>query len=295
MFRREILNRISRRFTRETPQNFFILLWNFAGRFADFSRMIIALLTDFGIRDYFVGAMKGAILTVNETVKIVDITHEIPAQDISSGSFTLRACYKNFPKKTIFVAVVDPGVGSRRRAILVETPDYYFVAPDNGLLSFIFNEKTNFRVFELTEKKFFAANVSRTFHGRDVFAPAAAHLSKGAAPNEFGAETKDFVHHATTKPQKVSENEIEAEILNIDRFGNMITNLEEKDLFEKFTLQIGEKIIDKLQNFFAEAADGEVFMILGSAGFLEIVAFGDSAASLLDAKIGQKFLMTKNV
>ena len=109
--------------------------------------MIIALLTDFGTKDYFVGAMKGAILTVNDTAKIVDITHEIPPQDVRSASFTLRACYKNFPEKTIFVAVVDPGVGSNRRAILVETNNYYFVAPDNGLLSFVFDAETNFRVF----------------------------------------------------------------------------------------------------------------------------------------------------
>jgi S-adenosylmethionine hydrolase len=255
--------------------------------------MTIALLTDFGTKDYFVGAMKGAILSVNEIAKIVDITHEIPPQDILSASFTLRACYKNFPKKTIFVAVVDPGVGSNRRAILVETNDYYFVAPDNGLLSFVFDAEKDFRVFELTNEKFFAENVSRTFHGRDVFAPVAAHLSKGAKPSEFGAEVKDFIHFESANPRKISASKIEAEIIHIDRFGNLITNLEEKDLPASFSLEISGKIIYKMQDFFAEAETGEVFMILGSASFLEIVAFRDSAANLLNAKVGQKILMTK--
>ncbi len=257
--------------------------------------MVIALLTDFGTKDYFVGAMKGAILSVNENAKIIDITHEISPQDIRSASFTLRACYKNFPSKTIFVAVVDPGVGSNRRAILVETDDYYFIAPDNGLLSFVFDEKTNFRVFDLKNEKFFAEKVGQTFHGRDIFAPVAAHLSKGVQPNKFGKEVEDFVHHKTAHPRKVSAAKVEAEIIHIDRFGNLITSLEVKDLHEKFTLEIGMKRIDKIQNYFAEAEKSEVFMILGSAGFLEIVAFRDSAANLLNAKIGQKILMTKTV
>lgn len=256
--------------------------------------MTIALLTDFGTQDYFVGAMKGAILSVNENAQIVDITHEIPPQDITSASFTLRACYKTFSKQTIFVAVVDPGVGSNRRAILVETNNYYFIAPDNGLLSFIFDAEKDFHIFELTNKEFFAENVSRTFHGRDVFAPVAAHLSKDAKPNEFGNEIKDYIHSNAANPREISANQIEAEIIHIDRFGNLITNLEKKDLTENFSLKIGGKTIDKLQYFFAEAATGEAFAILGSAGFLEIVAFRESAANLLNAKIGQKFLLIKN-
>jgi S-adenosylmethionine hydrolase len=291
--------RASRRFRSAKPHEIFsILLWDFSGVsriFYSFVEMVIALLTDFGTKDYFVGAMKGVILTVNQDVKIIDITHEIPPQNISSASFTLHACYKSFPQKTIFIAVVDPGVGSNRRAILVETDDYYFVAPDNGLLSFVFDQNSNFRVFELTEKKFFAEKISQTFHGRDIFAPVAAHLSKGVKPNAFGTEIKDFVYFRTAKPQKNSVNKIEAEIIHIDRFGNLITNLKEKDLPEKFLLEISTKRISKLQNFFAEAETGEVFMILGSAGFLEIVAFQDSAANLLNAKIGQKILVTKTV
>ena len=254
--------------------------------------MLFALLTDFGTKDYFVGAMKGTILAINENARIVDITHEIPPQNISAASFTLRACYRCFPEKTIFVAVVDPGVGSKRRAILVETADYYFIAPDNGLLSFIFNEEKDFRVYEITNEEFFHHPVSRTFHGRDIFAPSAAHLSKGKNPAEFGKEIKDFVYFRESKPQKLSETHIEAEIIHIDHFGNLITNLKREDLPRDFTLEINNKKVNKLCNFFAEAEKDELFMILGSAGFLEIAVFQNSAADLLNAEVGQKVLLT---
>lgn len=254
----------------------------------------IALLTDFGTRDYFVGAVKGAILSVCEAARIIDITHEIEAQNIQSASFTLRACYKNFPPKTIFVAVVDPGVGSNRLAILVETPDYFFVAPDNGLLSFVFDEAENFRVFELTDQKYFAPNVSRTFHGRDVFAPVAAHLANGVETSEFGNEIQDFVAVEEDKPHKISEKIVEGEIVHADCFGNLITNFREEDLPAKFYLKIaGGRKIAKLQTFFAEAESGEIFMIFGSAGFLEIAAFRASAQVLLKARRGEKIFAVK--
>ena len=256
--------------------------------------MVIALLTDFGTKDYFVGAMKGAILSINVDAKIVDITHEIAPQDLTAASFTLRACYENFPHKTIFVAVVDPGVGSDRKAVLAATDDYYFVAPDNGLLSFIYDEKRKFRVYELTEEKFFAEKISRTFHGRDVFAPVAAHISNGVQPNEFGKEIKDYIRLKTAAPHSRTEKQIEAEIVYADRFGNLVTNLKQSDLPEKFTLEVGEKVIGKLQIYFAEAEKGELFMIIGSAGFLEIVAFRDSAQSILRVAVGEKVRLTTN-
>ena len=247
--------------------------------------MIIALLTDFGTKDYFAGAMKGAILSINAGAKIVDITHEIPPQNIKSAAFTLRACCEDFPAKTIFVAVVDPGVGSARKAILVETEKYFFIAPDNGLLSFIFNEG---RVFELTNTKYFAEKISRTFHGRDVFAPVAAHLSVGVEPNELGIETKDFVCFETAAPRSLSGETIEAEIIHIDHFGNLITNLRARDLPEEFSLEINGKTIERRRNFYAEAEAGEIFTILGSAGFLEIAARQNSASKLLNAQSGGK-------
>jgi S-adenosyl-L-methionine hydrolase (adenosine-forming) len=276
----------------------FFLLFDFARLCGYFFAMtneskpnFIAFLTDFGTKDYFVGAMKGAILTINPHAQIVDITHEIEPQAIKSASFTLRACYRNFPHKTIFVTVVDPGVGSARRGILVETDDYFFVAPDNRLLSFIFNEAKEFRVYELKNKQFFAKKVSTTFHGRDIFAPVAAHLSKGVKPSELGQEITDYKRFEEANSRKISDTEIESEIIHIDRFGNLITNLKAEDLPEKFALEIGRKRIEKLQNYFAEAEKSELFMIFGSAEFLELVAFQDSAENLLQVEIGQKIMV----
>ena len=264
---------------------------------------VITLLTDFGTKDYFSGAMKGAILSVNPQANVVDITHEIPSHDVRSAAFTLANYYKNFPPATIHVCVVDPGVGSERRAVLLEAGDYFFLAPDNGLLSFVFDEFENrenaplpprvlpprrFRVFELKNEKYFAANVSRTFHGRDVFAPVAAHLSNGVEPEEFGAEIDDFIRFETPKPRKISAVETEAEIIHIDCFGNLITNLKTEDLPAKFVLEVNGTRVEKHRKFYAEAGKSEIFSISGSAGFLEVAAFRDSAESLLQAEVGAK-------
>jgi S-adenosylmethionine hydrolase len=284
------LSRAKRLFNpRNLVKPFFLLLAlrNFVD---NFFVMIIALLTDFGVRDYFVGAMKGAILSVNADAKIVDITHEIPPQDVKTAAFTLQACYADFPEKTIFVAIVDPGVGSNRKAILVETEKYFFIAPDNGLLSFIFDERSS--VFELTNERFFRQTISRTFHGRDVFAPVAAHLSNGVAPNEFGEKIKEFIRFETPAPRKVYVDKIEAEIIHVDRFGNLITNLKAEDLPENFSLEIGGKTIDRRRNFYAEAERDELFMIWGSAGFLEVASAQNSASKLLNAENGAKVLIS---
>ena len=250
--------------------------------------MIIALLTDFGTRDYFVGAMKGVILSINQNANIIDITHEIAPQSISAAGFILQNCYSEFPEKTVFTAVVDPGVGSARRAILVETGRYFFIAPDNGLLSFVFEEFENRRVFAIENDKFFRRPVSRTFHGRDIFAPCAAHLSAGIKPSEFGTQINDFVVLPSRKPHKTSENSIEAEVVFIDQFGNLITNLTAADLKNEFSLNINGREINVLLKYFAEAKPEELFLIEGSAGYLEIVAFQSSARDKLNAEIGQK-------
>jgi S-adenosylmethionine hydrolase len=257
-------------------------------------RKVIALLTDFGTKDYFVGALKGVITSINPNANVVDITHEIEPQNIASADFTLRVCYKSFPKQTIFVAVVDPGVGSNRKAILVETDDYYFIAPDNGLLSFVFNGRDEFKVFEVTEDRFFAENVSATFHGRDVFAPAAAHLSNGIKCDDFGNRTTDFVIRNENLPRKIAVNRIEAEVIHIDRFGNLITNLTPENLPHEFVVEVNNTNISKMLNYFAEAEKSELFTIVGSANFLEIVAFRDSAADIIGAKIGQKVFVTNS-
>jgi S-adenosylmethionine hydrolase len=249
--------------------------------------MPIALLTDFGTRDYFVASMKGVILSIDPAAVIVDITHEIPAQDISEAAFTLRACYRDFPAGTIFVAVVDPGVGSERQAILAEAGGRYFIAPDNGLLSFIRDNEADAQVFQISNPEFSAAHISSTFHGRDIFAPAAAHLSRGTAPAQFGPLISDYVCVSPTKPT-VSEQEIEGEVIHIDRFGNIVTNLKPEDLPAKFIIKIGDRIIETHRKFYAEAENTEVFSIMGSAGYLEISVREGSAAAVLGARTGDK-------
>lgn len=260
---------------------------------------LLSLLTDFGTSDYYVGAMKGAILSVCPSSHIVDITHEIPPQDIHTAAFTLLASYQTFPKKTIHIAVVDPGVGSNRKAILIQTRDYYFVAPDNGLLSYIAEKEKDVRIFQLTNEKYFHQPVSATFHGRDIFAPVAAYLSCGVKPKKFGKEIGDYVRLDSLNP-KIDGKILKGRIINIDRFGNIVTNITHEHLtqqmFERgFALKIGEHEIKKHQNFYAEAnAKGEIFIIIGSAGFFEIVAYRDSAASLLGAKTLEQVFLFPN-
>jgi S-adenosylmethionine hydrolase len=252
--------------------------------------MPIALLTDFGTRDYFVAAMKGMILSIDPTAVIVDITHDITPQAIGEAAFTLRACYRDFPPGTIFVAVVDPGVGSTRRAILAEAAGYYFLAPDNGLLSFILNADTLARVTQISNPEFTAAHPGSTFHGRDIFAPAAAHLSRGAAPAGFGPGITDHVCVFEGKPN-ISEQGIEGRVIHIDRFGNVVTNLTPDDLPTKFIVEIGDTVVERHRKFYAEAETSEVFSIWGSAGYLEISVREGSAKDMLGAQTGQKILV----
>jgi S-adenosylmethionine hydrolase len=260
--------------------------------------MLITLLTDFGTADYFVGAMKGVILSINPNARIVDITHEIPPQDILSGAFTLSAVYKDFPEDTIHVAVVDPGVGSLRRPILVSGGNQFFIGPDNGLFSFVYEREPRARVFHLTNEDYFRRPVSATFHGRDVFAPIAAALAKGIAPEHLGVEIRDYVRLPEIKPQAAGGGTIEAAILHIDRFGNCITNLTRDSLTEEMiargvTLTISGREIACFRHFFAEGKEepDELFAIWGSTGFLEIAAFRASAAKILEVQAGQEIIV----
>jgi S-adenosylmethionine hydrolase len=256
--------------------------------------MLITLLTDFGTADYFVGAMKGVVLSINPEAQIVDITHEIPPQDILAGAFTLLAAYKSFPAETIHVAVVDPGVGSARRPILVAAGGQFFIGPDNGLFGYIYEREPEARVFHLTRAEYFRSSVSSTFHGRDVFAPIAGALSKGVSPEQLGDEIIDYTGLPPLRPKQSSGKAIEASIIHIDRFGNCITNLTRDDLTEEamargVSLRINGQEISRFRRFFAEGESvaGELFAIWGSAGFLEIAAFSASAAQLLKARRGQ--------
>lgn len=252
----------------------------------------ITLLTDFGTQDYFVAAMKGVILSSNPDATIVDISHEIPPQDIYAGAFNLLAVYQNFPAGTIHAAVVDPGVGSERRAIIMECAGQFFVGPDNGLFSFIVQREGKHRTHQVTNEKFFRHPVSNTFHGRDVFAPVAAALANGAEPGAFGPLIDTIVELQSLTPLQGTDGTIEGAIIHIDRFGNVITNLTTKDLGSQdnaVQININGRQITSYRQFFAETSVGadELFMFLGSAGFIEIAARNASAASILNAQRGQ--------
>ena len=267
--------------------------------FTERSRMsIITLLTDFGTADYFVGAMKGALLSVHPDAQIVDLTHDIPAHDIEAGAFTLLLASETFPAGTIHVAVVDPGVGSARRPILVVAGRQLFVGPDNGLFGYIYEREKECRVFHLTNTEYFRPAVCATFHGRDIFAPVAGALSRGVAPDVLGETITDEVRLARPRPRRLDDGTLEASVIHLDRFGNCITNITPADLSEAemasgARLIIGGHEITSFRHFFAEAASapGDLLAIWGSAGFLEIAAYCASAARLVGAQRGQKVIV----
>jgi S-adenosylmethionine hydrolase len=243
---------------------------------------VITLLTDFGTVDYFVGAVKGAILSVNPGAVIVDITHEIPPQDIETGAFTLVAAYQTFPAGTIHVAVVDPGVGSERRPLIVSANEQFFVGPDNGHFSYIYDREPSHQSFHVTSDRYFRPSVSSTFHGRDIFAPVAAALSNGVAPEEFGMLIDDEV--------RLPSLETPLRIIHIDRFGNCITNIT-RDL-SPGEIVVKGKTISEIRQFYGEGDDRSLFAIWGSAGFLEISVNGGSAAKVLGAARGDEISFT---
>ena len=264
---------------------------------------IITLLTDFGTADYFVGALKGAILSVNARARIVDLTHEISAHDVQAGAFNLLAAYSDFPPGTIHVAVVDPGVGSTRRPLLVATQNYFFVGPDNGLFSYVCEGEHDVRVYHVTNEKFFRAPLSATFHGRDIFAPVAAALSNNVAPETFGELIEDYARLKSLRPVRDDGGGGEAwsaAIIHVDRFGNLITNITRREVAgEEFSrgakLEIGGREINSFRRFYADdagVAGDELFAIWGSAGFLEIAADCASAAKMLRAERGHAVRVT---
>jgi S-adenosylmethionine hydrolase len=215
--------------------------------------------------------MKGVILSINPDATIVDITHEIPPQDIETASFNLLSCYRDFPKGTIHVAVVDPGVGSDRRAIIVECCDQFFVGPDNGLFSWICESEKEWTARTISNDKFFRKPVSNTFHGRDIFAPVAAALSAGHQPEGFGPQLTDIVRLPALEPLTINANAVEGRIIHIDRFGNCVTNftretLESRGRATSWRIILDDREVDSFRSFFADSTKDEIFAIVGSAG-----------------------------
>lgn len=255
---------------------------------------IITLLSDFGLKDPYVAEMKAVILSICSKARIVDITHEVEKFNVRMGAFLLASAAPYFPKGTIHVAVVDPGVGTKRRPIVVVTKQAFYVGPDNGLLMVAAQRQGVAHVYHITNRKFMLPKISRTFHGRDIFTPTAAQLAKGKAPSEVGPEIHDYIVPKFAKPC-LDKNVLRGEILHIDDFGNIITNISEEELkkagiSDGDSLQVelkGNQIELKLCEAYGEVEARRPLAIIGSHGFLEISVNQDSAERRFKVKIGE--------
>jgi S-adenosyl-L-methionine hydrolase (adenosine-forming) len=260
-------------------------------------RPVIALLSDFGARDHYAGTMKGVMLGICPDVTLVDITHDITPHDVLEGALQLAASFKYFPPGTIFLAVVDPGVGSSRRGIAAETGDYRFVGPDNGVLTAVLRETPPKRVVELTERRYARPTVSRTFEGRDRFAPAAAWLAKGIQLSALGRTITNY--HLLEVPQvEMSEAQLHGVVLLADRFGNLVTNIDRRT-FEAFTrtqavsLSVAGHPIAGVVATYGDIRNGEVCALFGSTDHLEFAVNGGSAATALSVERGAAVDITR--
>jgi len=254
------------------------------------ARVTIALLTDFGLRDHYVGAMKGVILGICPEATLVDISHDVPPHDVLTASLELSAAYSVFPAGTIFLVVVDPGVGSARRGLAVETGSYRFIAPDNGVLGPIFQEKSQIKVVELTERRYARPTVSRTFEGRDRFAPAAAWLGKNIRLSALGRPVTDYQLLDIPTVNRV-DGTLVGQVLRIDHFGNLVSNIDRKTV-ENYSqagsikIEVGEYKVGRLVETYTDIDDGDVSAIFGSTGQLEFSANSGSAARQLGVQRG---------
>jgi S-adenosylmethionine hydrolase len=256
---------------------------------------IVTLTTDFGEADHFVAVMKGVILSRAPRATLVDVTHEIAAHDVGEAAFVVGETYRYYPKGTIHVVVVDPGVGTERRALLVEAAGQYFVGPDNGVLARVYR-KEKAKVRALTNKKYFLKEVSQTFHGRDVFAPVAGHLAAGVKPAAMGKLINDYLRPAGLEAVRTGKRFWAGAVIKVDRFGNLITNLspaEIPDLLSRpFTLVVGVTPVERLVRAYAEGGAGEAVAIVGSSGYLEVIVNQGNAAKQLGCVAGSPVELT---
>jgi S-adenosylmethionine hydrolase len=257
---------------------------------------VITLTTDFGYKDPFAGIMKGVILSLNPLANIVDITHGISPQSILEAMLTIGISHSSFPNNTIHIAVIDPGVGSSRRPIIVKTHRHVFVGPDNGIFSQLYNAKDkNIQVFHITSEHYLMPERSATFHGRDIFAPVAAWLSKGIEPYKFGDPVTDYVSIPVPAPDMPSKNLIHGEVLSVDHFGNLVTNITSQLLRDSLNSKAGSRIRVMIKgreapfvNHYADAKKTEPYSLINSFGYLEIFIFSGNAASELQISTGEK-------
>ena len=252
--------------------------------------MPITLTTDFGLSDHYVGTMKGVILGLHPDARIVDISHAVPAYDVRRGAFLIEQFWRYFPAGTVHVVVVDPGVGSARRPILLEAGGQFFVAPDNGVLSMVIAGAGHVVVRAIEASEYFLAGVSRTFHGRDVFAPVAAHLARGVTPEKFGPEIDNYLRLTLEQPVRTARRGWTGQIAAIDGFGNVVTNFAMEPFAQieqqAFEISIGMERVTRLVQSYAEAPVGELVAIAGSSGFLEVACHQASAAVRLGVGTG---------
>jgi S-adenosylmethionine hydrolase len=248
-------------------------------------RPLITLLTDFGEQDHYVAAMKGVILGICPAANIIDITHQVPPFQIASGAYTLAQAAPAFPSGTVHLAVVDPGVGSARRAIAARARGHLYVGPDNGLLAMALDTASKPAVFEIANEKLFRHPVSNTFHGRDVFAPVAAHLAAGLTLSRVGSRLTDWQNPAFLKPQKSGPKEWTGQVLSIDHFGNLVTNFSWKEFGElvqqNFRMTIGSTSITIFAKTYREIPRGTPFVIRGSSNYMEVSLNEGNASKLI--------------
>jgi S-adenosyl-L-methionine hydrolase (adenosine-forming) len=259
------------------------------------NRPIVTLTTDFGLNDHFVGTMKGVILNIAPDAEIVDISHSVQPFDVLDGALTIAQAYSYFPVGTIHVVVVDPGVGTARRPIVMSTERQYFVAPDNGVLSMVYSREERIRVRHVTMQHYFLQPISSTFHGRDIFAPVAGYLAKGVDGEKFGDEVSDYVRFNSPTPKPIDAQTVRGVVLKVDRFGNLVTNFTPPDvpaLFRPappaFKIVVGKREITEMHANYSEGEPNELFGILGSMGYLEIASNRAAAAQILGVGKGSE-------
>ena len=260
---------------------------------------IITLTTDFGTDDHLVGTLKGVILKINPEVTLVDITHHVAPFDLLDAALTIGVVYSYFPPKTIHVVIVDPGVGTDRRPLLASAQNQYFIAPDNGVLSVIYErEQSNLVVRHASAEHYYLQPLSKTFHGRDIFAPVAAWLSKGWQTPAMGEEISDYKRFALPRPKAV-DGGVKGVVLRIDPFGNLVTNFRAEDLPSEppnggsLNLQVGTQAVSQLVDTFARGKAGEPVAYIGSSGYVEIAVNKGNASKTLSVGRGAPVVLSK--
>ena len=262
----------------------------------DLKRNIVTLTTDFGGKDYFAGAMKGVMLGINPDIKMVDISNDVPSHDLWGAAYLIGASYPFFPRNTIHVVVVDPSVGSQRRPILAVTDNHYFIAPDNGVLSFVYKDPTFIKVIHITAEHYFLPIKGSTFHARDVFAPSAAWLSKGLEADNFGEVIADYARFNIPDPVRESDGALMGEVVYVDKFGNAITNMSFLDIVESVgseraaacRLQVKDTTLDKVSPYYAAVNRGETGVVVNGNGYIEIFVNQGDARKTLGLRRGEK-------